>query len=265
MIGRVRLALAMLVFALMSVPAAAHLYGGWLLRAAARVPPARRRRFAAEWRARWGDASLKAVSAALGVRVDFRVPEAVLADPAAPVIVVANHRKTLDILVITALLRRIGRPPVEWVLKKELKHRALFLGHSCLMSGSAFVGRDGNVDDLLAVARAAHRANASGTGIVIFPEGTRYASRKKVLGGGYERVLPPKRGGFDMLRASLPDYPVLSVTIDWQGGGATALDSHALSGTRAVVTCALHAPEEAASLGWLESEWRRKDAELRSA
>lgn len=263
MVARARLVLAMLVFALMSVPAALHLYGGWALRAALRRPPALRRRFAAEWRAWWGDRSLKAVSLALGVRVDFRIPPEAMAGAAAPVIVVANHRKTLDILVLTALLRRMGRPPVEWVLKKQLKHGALFLGHSCLMSGSAFVGRDGTEDDLLAVARAAHRAGASGVGIVIFPEGTRYSARK--LRDGFSRVLPPRRGGFDMIRASLPDYPVLSVTIDWQDApGATALDSHTLAGSTAVVTCELHPPQAVAGRGWLDSEWRRKDDALRS-
>jgi 1-acyl-sn-glycerol-3-phosphate acyltransferase len=264
MLARARLALACLVFALYSVPAAAHLYGGWILRVLARVPAPRRRRFAAEWRAWWGDASFAAVSAALGLRVTLRIPKEVFAEPEMPVVVVANHRKTLDILVLTALVRRLGRPPVEWVMKKQLRHRAAFLGHSCIMSGSAFVGRDGNVSDLLAVARAAAKARESGSGIVIFPEGTRFSERKRK--DGFARVLPPRQGGFDMIRASLPTYPVLSVTIDWQDrGGATALASHSLAGATVVVTCVLHAPEDAARPGWLDVEWRRKDDELRSA
>lgn len=263
MLARARLVLACAVFALYSVPAAAHLYGGWFLRFLARVPAPRRRRFAAEWRAWWGDQAFAAVSAALGMRVEFRVSKEVLAAPEMPLVVVANHRKTLDILVITALVRRLGRPPVEWVMKKQLRHRAAFLGHSCIMSGSAFVGRDGNVSDLLAVAHAAARAQESGSGIVIFPEGTRFTERK--LKDSFVRVLPPRQGGFDMIRASLPTYPVLSVTIDWRGrDGATALASHTLAGATVVVTCALHAPEAVSAAGWLMDEWRRKDIELRT-
>lgn len=254
-----RFVLTFLVFVIYSVPAALHLYGVWLFFALF-AAPATRRRLAGEWRGWWADQALKMVTFLLGTRIRFEFPEEVVTR-GRPVIVVSNHVHTMDILIIAAMLRRMGRPQSRWVLKQGLKHGALFIGHSCIMTECAFVGRRGEAADLAEVRRCARTAGEDGASVVIFPEGTRFAERKRSR--GFERVLAPKRGGFDAIREELPGRHVLSVTISFEGrDGATMFDAHAFSGKDVRVRCELHAPESVAAPGWIDEEWRRMDRRL---
>lgn len=258
-----RLCLAFVVFTAYSIPAAAHLYGIWLVTWIFRAPAARRR-WAGAWRGWWGDQALKAVCFCLDIRVDFDLPEETAATRGMPMLVIANHRKTLDILILATLMRRCGRPQARWVLKRQLRHRALYIGHSCIMTECAFVGREGDVRDLAEIDRCARRAREDGASVILFPEGTRFAARRRR--DGFSQVLPPKRGGFAVLREALPDYPILSVTLHWEGkDGRTMFDSHSAVGTRLRVTCRVIPPEAVVGDAWLEGEWREKDRELSAA
>ena len=257
--AKLRFALTLLFFVLYSIPAMIHLYSVWLL-CTLFTSAATRRRLAGEWRGWWADKALKMVGFLLDTRVRFELPPG-FEGLDGPVIVVSNHVHTMDILIIAAMLKRLGRPQSRWVLKKPLRHRALFVGHSCIMTECAFVGRDGDANDIAEVARCARTTGEDRASIVIFPEGTRFTAKKR--SGGFMRLLAPKRGGFSAIREALPDYPVLSVTISFAGrDGATMFDAHAFSGKDVLVRCELHAPDAAAGPDWLHEEWRRKDQQL---
>lgn len=261
--SRLRLVLAFIVFTLLSIPASIHLYSVWLACAIARKPAARRR-LGGLWRGWWADQSVKAMFFCLGVDSSFELPSIPESARHRPFLVISNHRKSLDILILAALMRRLGRPCTRWVLKKQLRHRALYIGHSCIMTECAFVGRDGDARDIADIVRSARVAREDGASVVLFPEGTRFTGRKRR--GGYAQVLPPKYGGFLALKDVLPDYPVLSVTLHWEDKeGHTMFDSHTIVGMRLRVACELHDPAVSAREAWLEMEWRRKDQELVAA
>lgn len=252
--GAAALAAFVFVFLLVATP---QLYAMLAWHRLAAVPPFLRRKAVARWQSAWGVRFFRMVAAIMGVRADFRIPhEATAGDP---VIVVANHRSSLDILVLFAALARTGRADLRWILKRQL-FAVPSIGRSCKETGCAYVARGGDPEDIVRVRRCAGSAHHDGACVVIFPEGTRFTGPRH--GSGFAHVLPPKVGGVLALRRSLPDYHVLSVTIRWTGGpeGRTMFDGESFVGKTVVAECALHTDiDDRTIASWLHEEWRRKD------
>lgn len=229
--------------------------------AVTRVPPQERRRAIARWQCWWGDALCTMVIRIIGIRMDIR-PTVGAAGWEGPCIVVANHSSSLDILVIFALMAKLGRTDVRWILKRQLLSVPT-IGHSCRETGCGYVVRGGDSGDMDRVRHCAKLARADRASVVIFPEGTRYVAPKR--DSGYANVLPPKAGGVIALRYELPDYPVLSVTIRWDvaRGATTVLDGASYVGRTVTVESALHDDIDSRTvIEWLKREWHRKDAAL---
>lgn len=229
--------------------------------AVTRVQPSERRRAIARWQCWWGDALFTMVARIMGIRADFR-PTACVDGWEGPCIIVANHSSSLDILVIFALMAKLGRSDIRWILKRQLLSVPT-IGHSCRETGCGYVVRGGDGGDMGRVRQCATLARVDRASVVIFPEGTRFAGPKP--DSGYENVLPPKVGGVLALRYELPDHPVLSVTIKWGAprGATTVLDGASYVGRTVTVESALSADVCSRTLvEWLKREWQRKDAAL---
>ena len=225
--------------------------------------PARRRKAIVKWQSWWGAVSYAVVTRILRVTVDFRVPEGFTPmDARQPFIVIANHRSSLDILVLIELMARLGRTDIRWILKRQL-FSAPAIGRSCRETGCGYVVRGGDPDDIERVRRCAALAMADNASVIIFPEGRRFVTPKP--GSGYRSVLPPKVGGVLALRREMSGYPVLSVTIrsDAPEAGKTMFDGATYVGRVVTVESALITDiDDHTVVTWLEGEWRRKDLRL---
>ncbi len=259
--GKLRRAAALaafvLVFLLVATP---QLYAMLAWHRVAAVPPFRRRKAVARWQSAWGVRFFRIVSAVMNVRADIRVPRE--ASAGVPVIVVANHRSSLDIPALFAALARAGRADLRWILKRQL-FAVPSIGRSCKETGCAYVARGGDPEDISRVRQCAADAHHDGATVVIFPEGTRFSGPRH--GSGFAHVLPPKVGGVLALRRSLPDCHVLSVTIRWTGGpeGRTMFDGESFVGKTVVAECALHTDIDGRTIAsWLHEEWLRKNRVL---
>jgi 1-acyl-sn-glycerol-3-phosphate acyltransferase len=223
-----RTALAVTLFVLFVVLIAGP--GLWLILLLCRIrrsSPRIRRKKASAWQVRCCRIGFGFVAAVMGVRADFRLPVG-----KGPFLVIVNHRSSFDLLLVSVLLARMGE-------------------------------NDGRPMDMLSVRRAAKRAVAEGGNIVIFPEGTRFTGSRN--GSGYAQVLPPKTGGFTLLKEMLTGHRILSVTIDWEGGvvSKTIFDAAAYAGRRVVVEAEVaDVPASLPPAAWLEAEWAAKDRRL---
>jgi 1-acyl-sn-glycerol-3-phosphate acyltransferase len=255
----VRFAFVFLVFCLLCVPSALHLYGliAWdVLLGTARQ---KHRHRVGRWRSWWGALTWKVVVWGFGLDVEFKIDRR--GDRGQPLILVANHRTLLDILVMVELARRLGRPDLRWVLKKPLRYAALFIGRSCVETECAFVARGGHETDLAEIERCALTARTDEASVAIFPEGTRFRPKK---GSPYKTLLRPHARGFEVLRRELPRHDVLAVTLHWHGGAetATTLFQNASSVNAKLVVETRLAGVRDDPAGWLETEWRLKDRKL---
>jgi 1-acyl-sn-glycerol-3-phosphate acyltransferase len=128
------------------------------------------------------------------VRIPVQVEGLEHLTPGQAYVFAANHRSNFDIFVLISNLP--GR--FLWVAKKSLFQVPIF-GHALARMGSISVDRD----NLQSAIQSLNRATAivkSGVSMIIFPEGTRAASRE---------LLPFKKGVFIMaLKAGQPIVPV---------------------------------------------------------
>lgn len=258
-IARIRFYFALLVFLLYCIISACHLYLLWGWCIIARTSPSIKRRRAGNWRSWWSHFAFSTVGRIM--KFEVVVQEEVRGKTASlsrPCIIVSNHQSSMDILLVGAISRKLGLKDVRWILKEELKHKSLFIGHSCIMDGSAFVRRKGGERDLRSVADCAKRLEEDAASIVIFPEGTRF--RPERLTDEYKKLLPPKPAGFGLLREHVPGHDVLSLTLDWGARDKTRTIGQlgALYGSKITVTWSLTSAEEVAP-DWLVEEWGRKD------
>lgn len=266
-IGRVRGILAVAYFlVIVGFLAAPHFFLilAWhrLARFVGRADDRARRIRVAAWEVTWANAIFAGVRAILGFEVDFRLPLEPQGTPKRPLIVVSNHVSMLDMLLIAALLSKTGRRDLRWIMAEE-RRRDPFIPWACSKGGSVFVRRDGDPSARDEVDRCATLADEDGASIVIFPEGTRFRGPKP--GSGYTRVLPPRAGGFSILRSRLPDRAVLSITIRWEGrGGGVGLGEVGnYSGRRLVMETRLIGRIEGMSdRDFLDDDFRRKEAVL---
>jgi 1-acyl-sn-glycerol-3-phosphate acyltransferase len=228
----------------------------------------------------WASVNLRVASAALGLTI--HVEGAELAVPG-PVILLVRHASILDTLIPCTYVQRPYRFRVRYVLKQEL------LFDPCLdIVGNAlpnyFVDRSGNTQRELDGVRAL-AADLGSDGLLMFPEGTRFSSKKREraldrlqsegspfaeAARAMSSVLPPKPGGVLTLLNALPD--VDCVFIAHRGLESFAKISSLLSGE--VVGARVDVKfwrvegsaiprEDDERLRWLYDQWSQVDTFVR--
>ncbi len=240
-IGSFLFALALFVFALVM----AYLELRWLAR---KRPPSREdsRRVAT-----WGHRSFRWACALMRMKVKYDLPISI-APPAT--IVVSNHTSMFDVLACLAVADRLDMG-LSWIVKRAVFDYPL-IGWMARRQGCVAVHRDGRADDRDAVEIGASTARDSGTGLLIFVEGTRSAE-----------LQPPKPGGFLRARRIIPD--VLSITQAWYpplgigGRGKTVAEGADLYGRSLLLHARRYTADETARDRWLADEWERKHALIR--
>lgn len=218
------------------------------------------RRRAARWQILWGSAIYAGLRFFLGIRDDVRLPPGLRRGR--PVIVIANHRSMVDMLLIAVMLGRRGLKDLRWVMADE-RRRDLLIPWACAEGGSVFIPRDRGDDAVEELRRCAAMARADGASVVIFPEGTRFRGPKE--GSGLRHVLPPKPRGFSTFREELPDYPVLSLTILWRGlaGGRRLEKMREYAGRHLLFFGTLtQRIEGMTDAEFLDEEFKKKDAAI---
>jgi 1-acyl-sn-glycerol-3-phosphate acyltransferase len=115
-------------------------------------------------------------------------------DPSQTYVFMANHLSHADIVALfVALPRNVG-----FLAKKELS-KVPFLAGAIYAGGHVLIDRKDNTSALSSMSQAAQDI-ASGSSLVVFPEGTR---------AGAEIIQPFKKGGFHLARqANVPVVPV---------------------------------------------------------
>jgi len=134
-----------------------------------------------------------------------------LKDPAAAVLLL-NHQSGIDLMSVMELWPVLGSAAP--IAKKELKYAGPF-GLACWLCGVVFIDRKSKTshDDMN---RLGNESRASGTKLIVFPEGTRNGSKG-------HKLLPFKKGAFHVaLDAMLPILPVVISEYDF-------LDSSSMS------------------------------------
>jgi 1-acyl-sn-glycerol-3-phosphate acyltransferase len=116
-------------------------------------------------------------------------------DPKQSYIILANHTSYLDIPMLTA-----GLPILfYYVAKKEMK-KIPFLGWIMTAAGIIFIDRDNKHKAIKSMRQAGNKIKG-GKNVMIFPEGTFYA--------GKEKLIPFKKGAFHLaIHAQVPILPV---------------------------------------------------------
>jgi len=127
--------------------------------------------------------------------------------PDGPAIFASNHESALDIWAVTAAIPR----GVRFVAKKELFRIPVF-GWYLALGGHVKVDRRDRGQALASLA-AAGRKVASGTSLIVFPEGTRSRDH---------RVHPFKKGPFAIAAAA--QVPVVPIAV--AGAGAITPKNH---------------------------------------
>jgi 1-acyl-sn-glycerol-3-phosphate acyltransferase len=127
--------------------------------------------------------------------------------PDGPVIFASNHESALDIWAVTAAIPR----GVRFVAKRELFRMPVF-GWYLALGGHVKVDRRDRAQALASLTAAARKV-ASGTSLIVFPEGTRSRDH---------RVHPFKKGPFAI--ATEAQVPVVPIAVS--GAGAITPKNH---------------------------------------
>jgi len=260
---KLRFALLLVLFTIYSFGAATHLYLVWGWCKLTRVRRSLKRRRCAFVNVWWGHQYFRLFCWCLGIRSEFRLPDGLDGLPSGtPFLVIVNHQSHTDSLAIASYLRRMGIYDGRWVMKRQLRHGSLHIGHSCIAMECAFVGRKGDPKDQLAVRTAAKAVLEDRACITIYPEGHRFSSIRKK--DDYVHLMVPRTGGFNALLDELPDYHVLSVTLNWGGlkQGRTKFERSSFCAGSFKIEAQIIPPHIARQPDWLMREWERKDARL---
>lgn len=182
--------------------------------------PARMQRWTYAIQAGWAATLLSAVERVFQIR--FHVQGTDLVAPG-PVVVLSRHTSLVDNLLPARYVAKPGGLRLRYVLKRELmSDPALDVVGNRLPN--AFVDRESR-ESVAAIARLGQHLDPD-EGVLIFPEGTRFTSRKLArsrkilerrsprlaeLAGGFKSVLPPRAGGtLALLEATGADVVVLT-------------------------------------------------------
>ena len=252
-IWKTRVILAIIAFGIISIPASIDMYITWgISRIFGREA---KRRQTSVWRGRWGPIAWGTVRRILGVRVKDNFSRKKLP----PCIVIANHTTHLDIILICAVLRIRGLLDTRWALKNSFRRKGLYVGHSCIASECAFLKRNGSEEDKKNIRKCAKIVGKDNVSYVIFPGGTRHSLEKVKDSEDFKHVLPPRPGGFSIIRKELPNYPILNLTFKWEQMSPSFLPSGLLEIKGELVNASDITDDKA----WLLSKWKKKDAMLK--
>jgi len=230
-----------------------------------RASPAEHRTRIYAWSLRWAERLMSVFSDIINFSMAYRLP--VRKDQAPPpAIVVVNHRSTFDLMIVYSALWRMGYCKVRSVAKVETG-RVPVIGRGAIEVGAALVSRSRDPADLERIRLCALGAAEDGACVLIFPEGTTYGdavfqTRSSIA---YRNVLPPRFGGVRTLCQALPDYPVLSLTVDWLDiiGAYDTTRLYSLVGKEMIVEAEYLADVAGRPVEqWLTEEWLRKDQRL---
>jgi 1-acyl-sn-glycerol-3-phosphate acyltransferase len=175
-----------------------------------------------------------------------------------PFIVIMNHQSTFDIAVAYYILHHLNHRTLRWVLKKELLHVPI-IGTACKETRCAFVDRKDREKAKAELQRFTQQIRDEQISAVIFVEGTR-ATPQKLQRSDFKHLLNPKPLGLSLLHEQLPDWPILSVTIDWVGKTGTTIFNTSIWKATLRIDYKLYLPEEIdGDIGlWLtQKEWPR--------
>jgi 1-acyl-sn-glycerol-3-phosphate acyltransferase len=194
-----------------------------------------------------------------------------------PFVMLIRHTSTADTVLASALLTNPHRVQLRYVLKREL------LWDPCLdifgqRLPNAFVGR-GGVDSVHAIAdvRALAKNLDQDSGVLIYPEGTRFTPEKLASlrargvaeAQDFTHVLPPRPGGTLALLEQAAQSGTDIVFVDHVGfeGAGTFASFWAGGLVRKAVkvrvrraACAEIPTETEARLQWLHAQWQHTNA-----
>lgn len=176
-----------------------------------------------------------------------------------PFVVMMNHQSTYDIAVAFYVMWKAKRY-LRWVLKKELLH-APVVGVACRETKCAFVDRKNKENARQEVKRFAEQLREDKVSAMIFVEGTR-ATPRKLEKSEFQCLLNPRPKGLAILHEELSDWPVLSVTIDWQNASGSTIFGSSIWRSNLRMQTKMYTPEEIGDdvSQWLvEQEWPRCD------
>lgn len=138
-------------------------------------------------------------------------------------IVLSNHRTWFDILLIHAVVTRPG-PIIHFLIKEELIYVpvvgwiCLMLGFPRLKRGKTEGGRD---QDFRSIETASATIANESAALLNFAEGTRFnGEKRKRLDSAFDHLLNPRTGGMRIMMETLPDVPILDLTLIYPSEGA---------------------------------------------
>lgn len=138
-------------------------------------------------------------------------------------IVIANHRTALDHPIVNYCAYMAGVKDLRWVQKAAMR-KVPVIGWVSELEGDAFLSRNQDPRDIERLRRTAEMAMQDNASVIIYPEGTRF--RGLSLDSLYSYVCEPKVNGFKTLVESMPDTPILCITLDWgKSDGGRTLDA----------------------------------------
>jgi 1-acyl-sn-glycerol-3-phosphate acyltransferase len=229
-----------------------------------------RRSAASVHNAIWGERLTRIIMPVIGLKVILDLPEVPPQWQSRPRIYESNHRSVMDIIIMLAVVVRLGDPDTRAVIK-EVILRYPFVGSLMRGTGYAVVVREKDrpgmaegerrKHNLQALRQAAAHCFEDGASIWIFPEGTRH-NGSFVEGARRRHVGEPITAGFALLCKYLPNHPVVSVTFLWPktGSGRTMLESDVFCDRTVRVVARFHPPVPyRAAADFLETDWDEKE------
>lgn len=212
----------------------------------------------------------------VGLNIDFEGDEVPERENA---LVISNHQGMGDIIILLCLgLRKKRISDIKWMAKDVLKY-VPGIGWGMQFLGCVFLKRRWAQDEAaIAASFAKYKRDNTPLWFVIFPEGTRFAEKKRQASGEYaranrlepyEHVLVPRSKGFAAAVAGLREHvdAVYSITINYPGGAPSLAEL--IRGDVRHVRCHVRrvpmadVPRKAETLRqWLLDDFRKKDKYL---
>jgi 1-acyl-sn-glycerol-3-phosphate acyltransferase len=250
---------------------AVHLYEVIIWTFLRRQPHAVLERRVGIWMAFWSDTLFTWFCALMRIKLRMRLP--IRRASLRPAIVIANHRSTIETLMLPLVLRRLGyRCAMRGIAKRSFKNYIL-VGRAVRILMWAFVergkGKDEQPDerkarqarDLRRVELCSQGARDVGACIMIFPEGRLFS--EPIPGSGLAHVMPAKAGGISVMLREAPQHDVLSILLHL-GSNLTDFELHQageLFGSTITISADyIPRPKDDAVQAWIDAEWKRIDA-----
>lgn len=180
-------------------------------------------------------------------------------------IVIANHRTALDHPIVNYGAAVAGVRDLRWVQKAPMR-KAPVIGWVSELEGDAFLSRNQDPRDITRIKCTAKMAVDDNASVIIYPEGTRFDGVLEP-DSPYRYVREPRVKGFQTLVESMPDTPILCVTLDWGelDGGRTLDVLDELFGRRVSVVIREFSPimpDQAEA--FLRARWEEHDQHIAS-